>query len=397
MCTQQKGKQQQQSSLTQRVQETTTPEGEPGAQYLPRRNVQISLVDVSMADASYRQVSTRDIQMIDAPIPLRPNTSATINHPATRIHEDRDVTMISPPEIPQQVQQSPVRYYGGTKYRDPPPEIQSSSATESPRRSGLAAQNNDSIWIDDRVYQHQAGSQHPFRNIDLGQTHQKQAEIDKSHVTRIDEDDSLQITRIEEISNLHNRVESDHTKLVKHHGVREGAQEIRMPIRKLPQTTRQTQIPAQEVRFHGPNDNLVIQEQTEQVYRRNQMEEVPRQRVYKENIRPLNAMRPDSRDMNTPVMTDSEVRCIIMEIKRSVTTEEKYSGKKYNFLALRIKAFQALCRSGGIPQEIWARIFPAILSGPANEYYLNEIDGKGYTFEGIVEALRQQFGTRTNR
>ncbi|KAG5913018.1 hypothetical protein E4U61_007521, partial [Claviceps capensis] len=87
--------------------ETTTPEGEPGAQYLSRRNVQTSPVDVSMADASYRQVSTRDIQMIDAPIPLRPNTSATINHPATRRHEDLDVTMISAPELPQQVQQSP--------------------------------------------------------------------------------------------------------------------------------------------------------------------------------------------------------------------------------------------------------------------------------------------------
>lgn len=65
----------------------------------------------------------------------------------------------------------------------------------------------------------------------------------------------------------------------------------------------------------------------------------------------------------------SEVRRIIMEIKRSLTTEKKYSGKKYNFLALRVKAFQALCRSGGIPEEIWARIFPAMLTGPANEYY----------------------------
>lgn len=62
-----------------------------------------------------------------------------------------------------------------------------------------------------------------------------------------------------------------------------------------------------------------------------------------------------------------------MKIKRSLTTEKKYSVKKYNFLALRVKDFQALCQSGGIPEEIWARIFPAMLTGPANEYYLDEI------------------------
>ncbi|KAG5929926.1 hypothetical protein E4U60_007239, partial [Claviceps pazoutovae] len=130
------------------------------------------------------------------------------------------------------------------------------------------------------------------RNIEVQQpVHVNRIEgIDKPHVTRIDEDDNLQVTRIEETSNLHNRVESHHTNPVKHHGVREGAQEIRMPIRTLPQTTRQTRIPAQEVQFHDPNDNRIIQEQTEQVYRRNQMEEAPRQRVYKENIGPLSAM-----------------------------------------------------------------------------------------------------------
>ncbi|KAG6040739.1 hypothetical protein E4U17_001895, partial [Claviceps sp. LM77 group G4] len=293
-----------------------------------------------MADASYRQLSTQDVQMIDAPIPLRTNASANITHPAIGVSEDIDVTMISAPELPKQVQQSPVRYYGGTEYRDPPPAISSSSAIESPRQSGLADQNDDSIWADDQVYQKQAGSQHPLRYTNLGQTHQQQAgtgqllrspklivkphgnrieeivkphgnridEIDETNGTRIDEANNLQdqVVQIEGTSNIQDRIEHHHTNPVKHHGMLKGAREIQMPIRTVPRTTRQTRIPAQEVRFNDLHDNRLIQDETGQVHRQNQMDEVKRQRVYKENIGPLNAAQLDYQDMNTPIMTDSE-------------------------------------------------------------------------------------------
>ncbi|KAG5955397.1 hypothetical protein E4U58_007122 [Claviceps cyperi] len=56
----------------------------------------------------------------------------------------------------------PGRYYGGTEYQDPPPEIQSSSAIEPPRRSGLEAQNDDSIWAGDEYINNKLVLDTPF-------------------------------------------------------------------------------------------------------------------------------------------------------------------------------------------------------------------------------------------
>ncbi|KAG6310426.1 hypothetical protein E4U22_003276 [Claviceps purpurea] len=95
-----------------RQQATTTPEDEPISHVLTRQNIRASPIDVSMIDAEYIQASTRDVEMIDAPASERRTTNA--------------------------------RYYGGTEYRDPPPDIPTSSAGESSRRGVLKEHIDDS-------------------------------------------------------------------------------------------------------------------------------------------------------------------------------------------------------------------------------------------------------------
>ncbi|KAG5944040.1 hypothetical protein E4U59_007679 [Claviceps monticola] len=109
--------------------ESTTPEGDPTAHVLTRQVIQQSPIDVSMVDADYIQALTGDLEMIDTPASQRRTTRIHTADMGHRGEENLDVMMVSAAELPgQQIQPSHVRYYGGTKYRDPPPEIPTSSA-----------------------------------------------------------------------------------------------------------------------------------------------------------------------------------------------------------------------------------------------------------------------------
>lgn len=141
-------------------------------------------------------------------------------------------------------------------------------------------------------------------------------------------------------------------------------QTLQRPMTRKKKTLVNAKVPPTLRHLHSRSDHAAGQRRTPLPI----MDEVPQQRVYKENTELLSAVQPDHLDENTPVMTDCEVRRIIMKIKRSVTTEEKWSGKKCNFLVLRCKALQASYRSGGIPQQIWAKGFPGMLTGSPNEY-----------------------------
>jgi hypothetical protein len=85
----------------------------------------------------------------------------------------------------------------------------------------------------------------------------------------------------------------------------------------------------------------------------------------------------------------------LVQFQKSWRKENNYTGRPYDILADKTKIFIDVCRRLGIHEQQFSSVFPDILEGRANMYYIHSI-GPGCTWKVLYEALDRHFNTTVN-
>lgn len=85
----------------------------------------------------------------------------------------------------------------------------------------------------------------------------------------------------------------------------------------------------------------------------------------------------------------------LVQFQKSWRKENNYTGKPYDILADKTRIFIELCRRLDIYETQYPNIFPDILEGRANMYYMHSI-GPGQTWKYLYEKLDNHFNTNIN-
>jgi hypothetical protein len=76
--------------------------------------------------------------------------------------------------------------------------------------------------------------------------------------------------------------------------------------------------------------------------------------------------------------------------------DKKYTGKLYDLLDDKLKIFYSICYHADIQPGQFHAIFPWILDGRAEEYYLHFVDQRMDTFLTAYTKLKNHFDTDVN-
>ncbi|KAK1916959.1 hypothetical protein P3342_004515 [Pyrenophora teres f. teres] len=76
--------------------------------------------------------------------------------------------------------------------------------------------------------------------------------------------------------------------------------------------------------------------------------------------------------------------------------EKKYTGKPYDLLDDKLKIFYSICYHADIQPEQFHAVFPRILEGRAQDYYLHFVDQRADTFLTVYLKLKNHFDTDVN-
>ncbi|KAK1914062.1 hypothetical protein P3342_007308 [Pyrenophora teres f. teres] len=76
--------------------------------------------------------------------------------------------------------------------------------------------------------------------------------------------------------------------------------------------------------------------------------------------------------------------------------EKKYTGKPYDLLDDKLKIFYSICYHADIQPDQFHAVFPRILEGRAQDYYLHFVDQRTDTFLTVYTKLKNHFDTDVN-
>ncbi|KAF1363027.1 hypothetical protein EJ07DRAFT_162974 [Lizonia empirigonia] len=76
--------------------------------------------------------------------------------------------------------------------------------------------------------------------------------------------------------------------------------------------------------------------------------------------------------------------------------EKKYTGKPYDLLDDKLKIFYSICYHADIQPDQFHAVFPRILEGRAQDYYLHFVDQRMDTFLTVYTKLKNHFDTDVN-
>ena len=76
--------------------------------------------------------------------------------------------------------------------------------------------------------------------------------------------------------------------------------------------------------------------------------------------------------------------------------EKKYTGKPYDLLDDKLKIFYSICYHADIRPDQFHAVFPRILEGRAQDYYLHFVDQRMDTFLTVYTKLKNHFDTDVN-
>jgi hypothetical protein len=86
---------------------------------------------------------------------------------------------------------------------------------------------------------------------------------------------------------------------------------------------------------------------------------------------------------------------LLTEIRKIYNNnKKKYSGKKYDFLNVKLQIFYNCCMTIGLPNTEYAKAFSCMLKRCISLFYYNKITGRGYNFEAILIQMREHFKTK---
>ena len=85
----------------------------------------------------------------------------------------------------------------------------------------------------------------------------------------------------------------------------------------------------------------------------------------------------------------------MMQFQKTWKRENNYTGAPYDILLDKVRIFAELCHRLEIDETQYTAVFPDILAGRANQYYLQEI-GPGQTWKFTYDKLHNHFDTKTN-
>ncbi|RKF51436.1 hypothetical protein GcM3_222033, partial [Golovinomyces cichoracearum] len=86
----------------------------------------------------------------------------------------------------------------------------------------------------------------------------------------------------------------------------------------------------------------------------------------------------------------------LSKVFKSYREQNKYNGK-LDFLDQKLRVFFDMCTTFGVQQIQFASAFPAMLTGPAHEYYYDHLAGQGLNFVEICNRMKQHFETEERR
>lgn len=95
---------------------------------------------------------------------------------------------------------------------------------------------------------------------------------------------------------------------------------------------------------------------------------------------------------STPLSQPPNHTYLLTNLSKLYTTEQKYSGEKYDILKTKVKVFDDLCGKVGITEEVQLRkAFSIMLSGRALQYYYDHIAPYTLTYTGMVDKMKAYF------
>ncbi|RKF54467.1 integrase and RNaseH domain-containing protein, partial [Golovinomyces cichoracearum] len=86
----------------------------------------------------------------------------------------------------------------------------------------------------------------------------------------------------------------------------------------------------------------------------------------------------------------------LSNVFKSYREQNEYNGK-LDFLDQKLRVFFDMCTTFGVQQIQFASAFPAMLTGPAHEYYYDYLAGQGLNFVEVCNRMKQYFETEERR
>ncbi len=143
----------------------------------------------------------------------------------------------------------------------------------------------------------------------------------------------------------------------------------------------------------------------------------PSATISNQTVRPSNNIQQQQNQgtegiLNVPGTFSNEPRTIPPEQAESVcypskqltdlmkiygTDDNKYGGKEYDILDVKLRVFYDCCGKVGLRQEYFAMAFSAMLKGDAKYYYYNTLSGNSYGFDTMVQMIKTHFETEERR
>jgi hypothetical protein len=113
---------------------------------------------------------------------------------------------------------------------------------------------------------------------------------------------------------------------------------------------------------------------------------------------------PPRTNTGTPLYLQLPPRAIVNGIldpqkftsfQKSWDKNRSYTGEMYDILADKVRLFLSMCTQLGIAEDQWYAVFPSVLRGQAEEYYISTI-GLGRRFDEMYAMLDAHFNTPAN-